>query len=82
MKSGELWCASCKKQVIVVEEGEDESRIEFTQINNTRSMLLEKIEGITLQMKSETDFEKLKSLSMILSSLLENLEKTERIIEK
>jgi UPF0148 protein len=82
MRSGELWCASCKKQVIEAREGETKSKPDSMQIIEVRAILLEKLKEVTEKMKDEADFEKIKSLSVVLSSLLENLEKFDKIMEK
>ncbi|MFQ5758938.1 MAG: Sjogren's syndrome/scleroderma autoantigen 1 family protein [Candidatus Bathyarchaeia archaeon] len=79
MPSGELWCAQCKKRVIVVKEGtpsvEATSPIFLTRLEST---LLTKIEEIEGKIKEEKDPEKLQRLGTLLSTLLENLEKVRR----
>ena len=83
MKSGDLWCASCKKRVVVVKEGEQP--IEATSpmlLTNLESTLLTKIEEINRKIREETDTEQLQKLNAVLSTLLENLEKTRKIKRK
>jgi len=83
MKSGDLWCASCKKRVVVVKEGEQP--IEATSLmllTNLESTLLAKIEEINRKIREETDPEQLQKLNAVLSTLLENLEKTRKIKRK
>ena len=83
LKSGELWCAKCQKQVIVVKEGETPLQaakpLVLTKLEET---IIAKIEEIEERMKNEVDVEKLNKLGTILSSLLENLEKIRKIKEK
>jgi len=80
LKSGELWCAKCQKQVIVVKEGETPLQaakpLVLTKLEAT---VIAKIEEIEERIKNETDTEKLQKLGAILSSLLDNLEKIRRI---
>ena len=79
MSSGELWCAKCKKRVIVVKEGdtpaETTSPVFFTKLEST---LLTKIEEIEAKIRGEEDPEQLHRLGNLLSTLLENLEKIKR----
>ena len=79
MQSGELWCAQCKKRVIVVKEGappvEATSSISLKRLEST---LLTKIEEIEGRIKDEKDPERLQKLGNLLSTLLENLEKVRR----
>ena len=76
MPSGELWCAQCKKRVIVVKEGtpsvEATSSVFLTRLEST---LLTKIEEIEGKIREENDLERLQRLGNLLSTLLENLEK-------
>ncbi len=79
MQSGELWCAQCKKRVIVVKEGappvEATGSVFLTRLEST---LLTKIEEIEGKIKEEKDPERLQRLGNLLSTLLENLEKVRR----
>ena len=76
MRSGELWCASCQKRVIILREGEPEPKND--QVSNFSSLettIMEKIQQVEKQLKEETNPEKLKSLGATVSTLLESLEK-------
>ena len=83
LKSGELWCAKCQKQVVVVKEGETPLQaakpLVLTRLEAT---VIAKIEEIEERIKMETDIDKLQKLGAILSSLLENLEKIRRMKER
>ena len=83
LRSGELWCASCQKQVIVVKEGETPMQaakpLVLTKLEAT---ILAKIEEIEGKMKRETDVEQLHRLGAVLSSLLENLSKIRSMKER
>jgi uncharacterized Zn finger protein (UPF0148 family) len=79
MPSGKLWCAQCKKRVIVVKEGtspvEETSTAALTRLEST---LLTKIEEIEGRIREEEDPERLERLGNLMSTLLETLEKVRR----
>ncbi len=79
-KSGELWCAKCKKRVIVVKEGEDAeqatSQAHMAALENT---LLKKIQAVEKKIREEENVDKLQKLNAVLTSLLESLEKLRKI---
>jgi UPF0148 protein len=80
LRSGDLWCVSCQKRVIIVREGEAEP--EATQapvFSSLESTIMGKIQEIEKQLVEETDAEKLNTLGATLSTLLENLEKIKNI---
>jgi len=80
MRSGDLWCASCQKRVIIVKEGEPEPEAKETPVfARLETTIMNKIEQIEKQLAEETDSEKLTTLGATLSSLLENLEKIKNI---
>ena len=80
LRSGYLWCASCQKRVIIVKEGEPEPEANEAPIfSNLESTIMAKIQEIEKQLAEETDVEKLKTLGVTLSTLLENLEKIRNI---
>ncbi len=79
MQSGELWCAQCKKRVVVVREGatpaEETGTISLTKLEST---LLTKIGEIEGKIRDEKDPKRLERWGRLLSTLLENLEKVRR----
>jgi UPF0148 protein len=80
LKSGDLWCASCQKRVIIVREGEPEPEANQTfAFSSLESTILGKIQAIEKQLAEETDAEKLTNLGATLSTLLENLEKIRKM---
>ena len=80
LRSGDLWCASCQKRVIIVKEGEPEPEAnQAPAFSSLESTILGKIQAIEKQLAEETDAEKLKSLGETLTTLLENLEKIQKI---
>jgi UPF0148 protein len=80
LRSGDLWCVSCQKRVIIVKEGEKEPEInQAPAFSSLESTLLEKIQAIEKQLAEETDAEKLQSLGATLSTLLESLERTRKM---
>lgn len=80
LRSGELWCAQCQKKVVVVKEEEEAREIEvLSALNQTESTLLTKIWEINEKLKFENDPDEIRRLSIVISSLLDNLERIRRI---
>jgi UPF0148 protein len=82
LRSGDLWCASCQKRVIIVKEGELEPKPEAKEtpvFSSLETTLMNKIQQIQQKLAEETDLEKLTALGATLSALLENLEKIKNI---
>ena len=80
LRSGDLWCASCQKRVIIVREGEPEPEAtEAPVFSSLESTILRKIQEIEKQLVEETDAEKLNTLGATLLTLLETLEKIRNI---
>ena len=80
LRSGDLWCVKCQKRVVVVKEGEPSigatSPVLLTSLEST---ILTKIQEIEKEIREEKDAEKLQRLGTILSTLLENLERTRKM---
>jgi UPF0148 protein len=79
LKGGELWCAKCKKRVIVLKEGEAGEKGSQTQMVNLENTVLKKIQVIEERVKSEEDAETLEKLTSALASLLDTLERLRKI---
>ena len=80
LRSGDLWCVSCQKRVIIVREGETEPEAtDPTLFASLESTILAKIQAIEKEFCEEKDLEKLKNLGATLSTLLENLEKIRKM---
>ena len=80
LESGDLWCVSCQKRVIIVREGEAEPEAtDPTLFASLESTILAKIQAIEKKLSEEKDAEKLKNLGTTLSTLLENLEKIRKM---
>jgi UPF0148 protein len=80
LKNGQLWCAKCKKRVIMLKEGETTEEATKPLVLDTLELtLLAKIEEMQNKIKSETDPAQLEKLSVTLATLLESLEKTKRM---
>ena len=76
LTSGDLWCASCQKRVVIVKEGEPEPEVtRAPAFSSLESTLMKKIQDLEKQLAEETDLQKLNSLGATLSTLLESLEK-------
>jgi len=80
LRSGDLWCASCQKRVIIVKEGDPEPEAKETSVfSRLETTILAKIQAIEKELKEEKDAEKMKNLGSTLSTLLENLEKIRKM---
>jgi UPF0148 protein len=80
LSSGDLWCANCQKRVIILKEGEPEPKSSETPVfTNLEATIIGKIQQIEKQLVEETDPEKMNSLGITLSTLLENLEKIKSV---
>jgi len=80
LRSGDLWCASCQKRVMIVREGEPEPEVDKAPaFSSLESTILGKIQAIEKQLAEETNAEKLKKLGVTLSTLLENLERIRKM---
>ena len=80
LRSGDFWCASCQKRVIIVREGEAEPEVtDPTLFSSLESTILAKIQAIEKELKEEKDAKKMKNLGTTLSTLLENLEKIRKM---
>ena len=80
LKSGDLWCAQCRKKVIVVKEEEEARKIEtLSTLSQVEATLLTKIWEINERLRIENDYEEIRKLGAVMLTLLENLEKIRRI---
>jgi UPF0148 protein len=83
VQSGDLWCAKCRKRVIVVKEGEDTEAITGqSHLNSLEQTMITKIQAIEKRINSEEDISELQKLNAVLASLLENLERLRRMKKK
>ena len=79
-QSGQLWCARCQKRVVVLKEGESANKMASqAQLEALKNTLLMKIQVVEERIKKEEGVEELRKLNDVLSSLLENLEKLEKM---
>jgi len=80
LKSNDLWCAKCKKKVIVIKQGEEATKAtESIVLDNLEATLLAKIQEIQNKMQHTENIEELQKLGTTLSDLLENLEKIKKV---
>jgi len=80
LSSGKLWCAKCEKQVVVVKEGEPTPTVTAqVRLDTLEATILTKIQEIEDKIQQENDPEQLQKLSNNLSTLLQNLEKIQKM---
>ena len=76
LKNGDLWCEKCKKKVIVVKQGEEETRATGSiALESLEATLLAKVQTIQNKIEHEENPEELQKLNTVLSGLLENLDR-------
>lgn len=80
LKSGDLWCAQCQKQVIVVKEDRQANNAQTSmELRTLESTLIAKIMQVNSQIQETTDLNKLERLNALMNILLNNLEKARRL---
>jgi len=82
MLDGELWCAKCKKRVIVVSEGRTAEAVTPIVLDKVEGTLLTKIDELNELIMREVDPEKVGELGSVLITLLESLEKIRKLRRK
>ena len=76
LKNGDLWCGQCRKKVIIVKEGREFDEAQsITTLSTVEQTLLRKIVEVNEKIRGTNDSDDLQRLSMLLSSLLENLKR-------
>lgn len=75
LKSGDIVCASCKRRVVIVPEGEEATAEAGVRLESVEKVIVEKLVTLGEAMSQESDPEALRPLSALMGSLLGNLEK-------
>lgn len=76
MKSGDIYCASCDKKVVIVkDEAQIESIMQNGILDDTSKVINMKIKELNQQLDSEKEFDTLYKMTRLLISYLESLEK-------
>ena|SRR5208337_4831972 len=79
LKNGELWCERCKKKVIVVKEGEQETKATGSNaLAGLEATLLAKVQAVQNKIEHEEKPEELEKLNTVLAGLLDNLERIKK----
>jgi len=83
LKSGEVYCATCEKRVLIVKEGEEESfkALQFSTVENLDRTVFAKLAELSEVAKHEGDVNRLYDLARCLAAWLEVLEKVRRLKE-
>jgi UPF0148 protein len=79
LKSGEIWCASCQRRVVVVKEGEEMAAESDPHLESLERALVQKVSSMTGALAEESDPAKLKETAEAIDSLLASLERLRRI---
>jgi UPF0148 protein len=79
LRDGTLWCAKDEKKVIVVKEGEEPFKPSVSSpYDKLETILLTKVQDIQNKIEQTQDVDELQKLTVALSELLNNLEKTKK----
>jgi len=80
LKSGEIWCASCQKRVVIVAEDEDESAATRELLwESLERTLVEKLSSVNGLLSAEAEPAKMRDLAEVISLLLSSLDRLRRI---
>ncbi|HID90667.1 TPA: hypothetical protein EYP44_01750 [Candidatus Bathyarchaeota archaeon] len=80
MPSGEIWCSSCNKRVLILKESERPAKaLGLLLLESLEDSLMSKLETIHEKIEDENDIEEIGRLSTILSRMLDALERIRRI---
>ena len=80
MKSGEIYCASCDKKVVIVkDEAQIESIMQTGILDDTSKVINMKIKELNQQLDAEKDFDTQYKMTRLLISYLESLEKLKNL---
>ncbi len=75
LKSGEIICANCRRRVMIVPEGEEKIAEVGIQLESIEKILIEKLVSLSKVISEESDTKTLLSLSELMNTLLDNLQK-------
>ncbi len=75
-QNGEFWCAKCQKRAVFLKEDETVEDLKAqAKIGNLENTVLAKIGTVEKKIKEEEDVEELQKLNLLLTTLLDNLQK-------
>lgn len=76
----ETFCAKCNRQVVIIRNAEDETRLATDQIlDNTEQTLLTKIQEVNAALKTESDPEKLVAYGNALKTWLDTIDSVRKL---
>jgi UPF0148 protein len=80
LKDGTLWCGKDEKKVIIVKEGEENTKAtRNAALDTLEATLMTKMQDVQGKMQRTENVEELQKLSTALSELLNNLDKIRRM---
>jgi UPF0148 protein len=77
LKTGEIWCASCQRRVVIVPEGEEATA--EVQLEPLERALLQKVSSMTGLLARQSEPGELRETAEALNALLASLERLRRI---
>jgi UPF0148 protein len=79
LKTGEIWCASCQRRVVIVPEGEEAMAEAEIQLEPLERALLQKVSSMTGLLAGQNKPGELRETAEALNALLASLERLRRI---
>ena len=82
LKSGEIYCATCEKKVLIVKEGEEETKLlQVSVAAELDRTIFQKLSELNEIIKREDDIDRLHDLARCLIAWLEALDRVRRLKE-
>jgi len=79
-RGAETFCAKCNRQVVIIRNAQDETRLATDQIlDNTEQTLLTKIQEVNETLRNESDPEKLVAYGNALKTWLDTIESLRKL---
>ncbi|MFQ6053953.1 MAG: Sjogren's syndrome/scleroderma autoantigen 1 family protein [Candidatus Bathyarchaeia archaeon] len=80
LKSGEVWCARCRRRVVIVAEDEDESTATRELLwESLERTLVDKLSTVNSLLSAEAEPAKMREFAEVISVLLSSLDRLRRI---
>ncbi len=83
LRSGDIYCATCEKKVLIVKEGEEEELklLQLSVASELDRTIFQKLSELNDMIKREDDVDRLYELAKCLVAWLEALDKVKRLKE-
>lgn len=79
LKSGEIWCASCQRRVVVAPEGKEAAIETGIQLESLEKVMFKKLVFLEELIEKEEKLDRLKLITEVIDHTLLSLEKLKRL---